>query len=127
MMNNPIPPAEGTDAPAPLILIIEDEEMILELERMVLTRSGYRVCGFGSGEAALAAPPELLREARVALVDAVFGGVEAVEALRRINPKLRTAIVTGMNFEPHPAVDRIIYLPFPLDELLQHVRELLST
>ena len=63
MMNNPIPPAEGTDAPAPLILIIEDEEMILELERMVLTRSGYRVCGFGSGEAALAAPPELLRDA----------------------------------------------------------------
>ena len=126
MMNNPMSPADGTDHRSPLILMIEDEEAILRLATFVLARAGYRVCGFGSGEAALAAPPELLREARAALVDAVFGGVETVEALRQINPEIKTAIVTAMGFEPHPAVDRVTHLPFLAQNLVEQLRELLQ-
>ena len=125
-MNKLISLVDGMDDRPPLILIIEDEVMILEMETLILERAGCRVCGFGSGEEALAAPTDVLREVRVALVDAVFGGVDAVEALRRINPEIRTAIVTGMGFEPHPAVDRVIHLPFLAEDLVGHVRELLA-
>ena len=127
-MNEFISSADGMDHRSPLILIliIEDEMMILEMETFILERAGYRVCGFGSGEAALAAPTEQLREARLALVDAVFGGLEAVQALRKTNPQLKTAIVTGGSFESHPDVDMIIELPFRIEDLLRRVRELLS-
>ncbi len=117
---------ETSSTQGPLVLIIEDHFTLLELEKCIFERAGYRVCGFGSGEEALAAPSELLREARIALVDAVFGGLETIQALRKINPRIKTAIVTGRGFDPHPDIDMIVFLPFRHEELLHWVRELLS-
>ena len=118
-------PAQLNPEP-PLILLIEDERPLLDLEAHVLEHFGYRVRGFGSGQEALAAGPEVLGEARLALVDAVFGGLETVLALRRINPQIKTVIVTGAEFEPHPEIDRIMPLPFQMEGLLHLVRELLA-
>ena len=70
---------------------IEDERTLLDVEMRVLEHFGCRVRGFGSGQEALAAGPEVLCEARIALVDAVFGGLETVLALRRINPQISTS------------------------------------
>jgi DNA-binding NtrC family response regulator len=111
---------------SPLTLIIEDEESLLVMEEVVLEQAGYRVCGFPSAEEALASPPEIIREADLALVDATFGGLPAVQALRRINPRIRTAIPTGLNFDPHPDVDRILAMPFSIEDLLREVRDLLG-
>lgn len=96
-----------------LILLIEDDLGILMAEKIILERAGYRVCGFESSDKALAAPPEHLREVRLALVDAFFGGLEAVQALRKINPQMKTAILTGKGFDPHPEIcpaPRFIFL-----------------
>lgn len=109
-----------------LVLIIEDLAPILEVEMKVLEMAGFQVQGFGSGEEALAAPTELLLEARIAFVDAVFGGLDAVKALRKINPQIKTVIVTGGTFEPHPQIDRIMLLPYSREDLIGVVHELLA-
>ena len=85
------------------ILVVEDEEDILEIIRVTLTREGYRVTGVTSGEDALRSV--LSRAPDLVLLDLMLPGISGLEVCRRIKGDPRTAsipviMVTARGEEP---------------------------
>jgi two-component system phosphate regulon response regulator PhoB len=83
------PKPKPADAlPAPLILVVDDEEDLLELVRYNLTKEGYRVDCVGSGEEALKAarrePPDLI------VLDLMLPTVDGLEVCRRLKSEAKT-------------------------------------
>ena len=115
------------------ILVVDDEESIRELLRLVLTGEGYSVFTANSGEEAI----EYLEAQRFDLVitDLVMPGVNGVEVLRaakRIDPNYPVMVITG-----HPSVEAVTKLmrlgagdyltkPFNIDVLRVTVAKLLE-
>jgi two-component system cell cycle response regulator DivK len=75
--------------PDKLVLIVEDDERNLKLERDVLQFEGYRTLEARTGEDGIALAidntPDLI------LMDIRLPGIDGVEALRRLRTDLRTA------------------------------------
>jgi two-component system, OmpR family, alkaline phosphatase synthesis response regulator PhoP len=71
------------------VLVVDDEEDILELVRVNLTREGYQVQCALTGEAALALvrsdPPDLI------VLDLMLPGTDGLEVCRRLKGEARTA------------------------------------
>lgn len=77
--------------PDKLVLIVEDNERSLKLERDVLQLEGYRTLEAHTGEEGIALAltnlPDLI------LMDIRLPGIDGVEALRRLRDDLRTASI----------------------------------
>jgi len=73
------------------ILVVEDEEDILDIIRVTLTREGYRVTGVTSGEDALRSV--LSRAPDLVLLDLMLPGISGLEVCRRIKGDPRTASI----------------------------------
>jgi len=73
------------------ILVVEDEEDILDIIRITLTREGYRVTGVTSGEEALRSV--LSRAPDLVLLDLMLPGISGLEVCRRIKGDPRTASI----------------------------------
>ena len=73
------------------ILVVEDEEDILDIIRVTLTREGYRVTGVTSGEEALRSV--LSRAPDLVLLDLMLPGISGLEVCRRIKGDPRTASI----------------------------------
>ena len=115
------------------ILVVDDEESIRDLLRLVLTREGYSVVTANGGEEAI----EYLEAQRFDLVitDLVMprvNGVEVLRAARRIDPKYPVMVITG-----YPSVETVTELvrlgagdyltkPFNIDVVRMTVAKLLE-
>ena len=115
------------------ILVVDDEESIRDLLRLVLTREGYSVVTANGGEEAI----EYLEAQRFDLVitDLVMprvNGVEVLRADRRIDPKYPVMVITG-----YPSVETVTELvrlgagdyltkPFNIDVVRMTVAKLLE-
>jgi CheY-like chemotaxis protein len=122
------PTAEGT------VLVVDDDVAVLELERAILARAGYRVLDAAGGEAAV----ETLRGDTP--VDAMvldltmpdMGGGEAFERARALRPDLPVVLVSG--FDEADAVERFaarglhafLRKPFEPEDLIDKVRAALA-
>jgi DNA-binding response OmpR family regulator len=119
-------------AAAGLVLIVEDEPVIADIQRLYLTREGYDVVVASTGEDAL----DLVRARRpVAVVlDVGLPGIDGVEVLRRLRSDgddTPVLVVTARDEE----VDRVLGLemgaddyvtkPFSPRELVARVRAVL--
>jgi CheY-like chemotaxis protein len=112
----------GDDPSRPVILVIDDEEMILSLLQEVLDLEGYTVLLAMNGEAGLArvleAHPDLI------LTDMMMPIMDGHELCRRLRANQRTAtiplICMSAAYRPaaDDAFDAIIAKPFDLDSLL---------
>ncbi len=113
------------------IIVVDDDATMRYLCRVNLELEGHRVL-----EAATAAEArERLAEApdAVLLLDSRLGrddGLALGHELRETNPDLRIALLTGDTRADDPAAraltDRVIRKPFPLDDLVETVRALVS-
>jgi CheY-like chemotaxis protein len=80
------------------VVYVDDDEVMVVTVQALLKRAGYRVSGFGSGDAALAAI-----SARPNIYDAVvtdfnmptMSGIDLAAALKRVKPKLPVIISSG--------------------------------
>ena len=115
------------------ILVVDDEESIRDLLRLVLTGEGYSVVTANDGEEAI----EYLEAQRFDLVitDLVMPGVNGVEVLRaarRIDPNYPVIVITG-----YPSVETVTELvrlgagdyltkPFNIDVVIVTVAKLLE-
>ena len=115
------------------ILVVDDEESIRDLLRLVLTREGYSVVTANGGEEAI----EYLEAQRFDLVitDLVMprvNGVEVLRAARRIDPNYPVMVITG-----YPSVETVTELvrlgagdyltkPFNIDVVRMTVAKLLE-
>jgi len=128
----PAPATKGGE----LILVVEDEEPVRKLVRVVLQRVGYRVVEAASGLQALEVWNQQGAKVDLLLTDLVMpdgmSGRELAERLRVLRPGLAivltsgySAEMAGKNLELLPEA-RFIQKPFRAEELLKVVRETLA-
>ncbi|MEJ2718449.1 MAG: PAS domain S-box protein, partial [Deltaproteobacteria bacterium] len=124
-------PAFGTET----ILLVDDEELIRELGRRLLSRAGYEVVTAATGGEAL----ELYRKhsTRISLVvlDLMMpdmGGTECLNELLKMDPDARILIASG--YSPNGRTQEILEIgargfvskPFKAKQVLQMIRQILD-
>ena len=108
-----------------LILVVDDEEMIREITRRILTGSGYRVLLARDGAEAIRLYSAQGKEVAAVLTDMmmpVMDGGATIEALRTIDPRVRVVAVSGLAERTEISTDdRTLHLakPYTTDELLR--------
>ena len=81
------------------ILVVEDEDAIRRLVRVTLERAGYRVLLASNGAEGVARFTEHRGEIRLVMTDLmmpVMDGLEAIRAIRAIDPAMRIVAVSGL-------------------------------
>ncbi len=123
---------EGTEP----ILIVDDEPLLLDLGREILSLHGYRVLTASSGEEALEVHRQADDRIPLAILDMAMpgmSGLETMRALREKDPSMRAIISSGF----HPSekvrevlgdeVDAFINKPYNIERMTREVRRLLDT
>ena len=121
------------------ILIMDDEEMILELSRELLSIHGFDVAVSTDGKEAIAAYQKALQEGNpfdVVIMDLTIpggmGGKEAIQQLRVIDPTVKAIVSSGYSmdaamadFASHGFV-AVVPKPYKAGTLLRVIQEVLS-
>jgi len=121
----------GTDT----ILFVEDEEMLRDLIREVLTAKGYTVLTAEDGEEMINTYLRHQREISLVISDMglpKLGGYEAYKKIKAVTPQVRMILASGY-LEPNVkseifkgGVKDFIQKPYLPDEVLKKVRDALS-
>jgi two-component system cell cycle sensor histidine kinase/response regulator CckA len=118
--------------PAGSILVVDDEEAILGLCQLILTRAGYDVLVAHNGSEALALFERRRAEIGLVLTDLVMpdmNGITLVWALRRSKPGLRVMVTTGEGSEDDlrelasMGVRQVLFKPFTPRRLTEAVSQ----
>lgn len=118
------------------VLLVEDDEEVRSLVRMILLRHGYGVLEARDGEHALTVADEYSRPIHLLVTDVIMprmGGRELAERFAETHPDTRVLIMSGHTDEAIMRRDVFgpdtVFLrkPFSPDELLRKVREALDT
>ena len=122
------------DASAPLVLLVDDDEVVLQLGSRKLAKLGFHVLTAESGEAAVDALVRHPGEVRLVIFDFSMPGV-APEALfdrmRAAAPEARFLLASGYSREAsvQAVLDRgchdFIQKPFRLDDLKRTLQGLM--
>jgi PAS domain S-box-containing protein len=117
------------------ILLVDDEEVIRELGKEILSKFGYTVLMASDGETALEIYRENKREISLVILDIIMpgmGGRICLEKLLKINPELRIIIASGYSTNgPTREVLKagakgFIGKPYNINQILKSVREALD-
>ncbi|MCA9517462.1 MAG: MASE1 domain-containing protein, partial [Myxococcales bacterium] len=87
---------------APTVLVIDDEPLLLELARRMLSGAGYRVVTAASGEEGVELVRSGAADPALVLLDLTMpglGGVETCQRLRDLRPGLRVVLSSGFDAE----------------------------
>ena len=100
MIDSPQPnqPASGDDAPPRLILVVEDEDAVRRLVRLILVRNGYRVLEAGHPEDAIVLVRKHIDEIDLVLTDVIMPGMSGRELFAAIaveHPDMKVLYMTG--------------------------------
>lgn len=120
----PPPPARST------ILLVDDEEMIRHLGRVVLEAAGYRVIEATNGLEAVAVYQSEFRRIDLAILDMMMPGLSGIDAARRMAriAPLRVVFSTGFSAEDMSGVlgtQRLLTKPYRPNELRSTVQRAL--
>ncbi len=124
-------PAFGTET----ILVVDDEELIRDLARRILSKTGYTVLAAGSGEEALEIYRNKKDEIALVILDLIMagmGGRQCLDKLLEIDPKTKILVASGYSASG-PAKEAVeagargfVDKPFQMRHLLRTVREILD-
>ena len=130
--DEPLSAEAGTSAPA-RILVVDDEELIRDLLKMVLTEEGYSVITAEGGEEAIRRLETMRFDLIITdLVMPKVNGVEVLRSAKSIDPNYPVMVITG-----YPSVETVTRLvrlgagdyltkPFNLDMVKVTVAKLLE-
>ena len=117
------------------ILVIDDEEIIRNSLRVILTELGYQVFTAPGGKEGMEIYRENLSTISLIILDAVMAempGLDVLKALKNLNPLVRVIIATGYSsestsdqFRNAGALD-FISKPFTIDDLNNRIRRILN-
>ena len=117
------------------ILLVDDEKMVMEVNRELLESMGYKVYVAGSGQEGIALYTEKKDKIDLIILDMIMPGIsgsETFDRLRKINPKVKVLLSSGYSLtgEAQTIMDRgcngFLQKPFRLEELSGKVREVLD-
>jgi CheY-like chemotaxis protein len=119
-------PAAAVPSSHPYLLIVDDEPVVLEIAGRMASAAGWSPVMAGSAVRALALLDELDGAVHHVLADLHLAGEDGIafaRALRRRDPGLRIALMTGDAEGADPArlvgdaVDAVLEKPFGIQEL----------
>ncbi len=127
-------PVEKSECLGAVILIVEDEPVVLEITRLALERKGCKTIIAKDGAEALSKYERNKDAVNMVLLDMmmpVMEGDKTIEALRKINPKVKIIAVSGYakeNKYEKSIEDAHAFLmkPYTIDELIATIREVLQ-
>ncbi len=116
------------------ILFADDEAMIRDAGRELLSRHGYTVLTAEDGESALATYRRRKSEIDLILLNLIMrgGGGECLNALREIEPGVKVIVTSGYSPDPptrkqiDQAARGFLAKPYDLNQLLEQVRTVLD-
>jgi len=127
-------PNQITPKKAPLIYLVDDQPLLLDLAEMSLLSGGYRLKKFLDPEAALESFLEARPKPALLITDYAMGkmnGLELVERCKAVKPDLKSILVSGtagaeIVLESEVKVDRFVGKPYQPTSLAEMVRRLLG-
>jgi CheY-like chemotaxis protein len=117
------------------ILVVDDEAIILMINRRILEASGYNVLTARDGADAIRVASEFSGEIHLAVLDMampVMDGAKAFSLLKQVRPNCKVIISTGYDMNDSArsllsaGADAFLQKPFRLTDLTQEVRRLLD-
>jgi len=142
LAETPAPPmeVEPPQAGATRILILEDEELIRQLIVRCLRKQGYEVVESKDGKETIRLYSEAM-EAGTSFdlvlsdltIEGGMGGIETMQALRQIDPKVRAVVSSGYSDAPAMANPgeygfmAVLPKPYPPQDLIRTVASVLAT
>jgi len=121
----------GTEA----VILVDDEDMILEVGKGMLTTLGYKVMVARSGKQAIDLYREYENTTDIVILDMIMpdiGGREVYDRLKMINPKVRVLLSSGYSVDGQASeilqrgCDGFIQKPFNVKELSSKLRQILD-
>ena len=118
------------------ILVVDDEPMVLDLCKSVLSLGGYTVLGAKGGEEALKMFHASGKEIQLALLDVMMPGINGYELGKQIqDASPHTKIVLMSGYHPSDVAKitgeemayAIIWKPFRAESLLRMIENVLKT
>lgn len=113
-----------------LILVVDDEESVRSVTKMMLERAGYRVLTAADGREGVDAFAQHHQELKAVLLDMTMphlNGEEAFGEMRRLNPKVPVILASGYNEQDATTrfsgkgLAGFIQKPFRMQKLLDRV------
>jgi len=116
------------------ILLVDDEDAVLEVNREILKTLGYQVIAAGSGSEAI----ELFRDGKgidLVLLDMIMpgmSGADTFDVLKSINPSIKVILLTGYSLDGQAArilengCRGFIQKPFRISNLSHMIRKVLN-
>lgn len=117
------------------ILLVDDETLLLELGREILSLQGYNVITASTGEEAVDVFVSSNGRIPLAILDMAMPGMSGIETLRAIrtqDPEVRAIISSGFHTSEkmkkvlEGEVDAFINKPYEIDHLTREVRRVLD-
>ena len=117
------------------ILLVDDEIMIIETAKELLSNLGYNVFVAASGDEAITVYLENKKKIRMVILDMIMpdlGGEAVYDRLKEINPEVKVLLSSGYDLrgQAQDILDRgcndFIQKPFNLTQLSQKIRRILD-
>lgn len=118
-----------------VILLVDDEQIVLTVAKMMLSQLGYRVIIAEGGERALEIYRSMHKSINLVFLDVMMPGIDGRECARRLQaefPDVRILLTSGYVPElaegPFPKVDGLPMLnkPYQLSDLSQAIERVLA-
>ncbi len=117
------------------VLLIDDEGMILDVGKEMLTALGYKAMLAGSGREAIGLYKENQDKIEIVILDMIMpdmNGGEVYDTLKEINPKVRVLLSSGYSIDGEAneimkrGCDGFVQKPFNMKQLSVKIREILD-
>ena len=117
------------------VLLVDDEEIVLEVNKALLEDLGYRVIIARDGKEAIEVYRKDQKYIDFILLDMVMpimGGGEAYDRMKEINPNIKVLLSSGYSIDGQATkilergCDGFIQKPFKMNELAERIREILD-
>ena len=128
------PESNGVTGSLPTIYVVDDEQVLLDLAKMILEPAGYKVCLFHDPQAALADYSNAQSRPDVLVTDYAMGsmnGMDLIRECKRLNPQQKTILLSGTVDESIYAdspvkPDHFLAKPYQINRLVEVIRWLLA-
>jgi CheY-like chemotaxis protein len=118
------------------LLVVEDEEMMIELLKNILTGKGYQVMTAKDGAETIEVYTQHKDQIDLVLMDMglpKLSGAEVLKKLQAVNPKVKVILASGY-ISPHiksevlkAGVKHFVQKPYIPQEILRHIRKVLES
>jgi len=123
-----------TNGARPLIYIVDDEAMLLELASLILQPLGYDIQTFREPSQALRSFMQSRHRPVLLITDYSMHGMDGlslIDACRRVEPQQKTLLISGtvgseISLQAQVKPDRFLAKPYQAKELVEVVRALLA-